>query len=160
MKNDRVYQLTMGGVIAAIYVILSIICNAFGLANSAVQIRLSEAMTVLPYLSASAIPGLTIGCLLSNVITGCPLPDVVFGTLATFLGAIGTYLLRKKSRFLAPVPPILTNAIIIPIVLYYAYGIRPWWFLTVSVTAGEIISCGVLGLILLNALLKRKFINN
>jgi len=90
---------------------------------------------------------------LANILTGCALPDIIFGTLATLLGAVFTRLLRKY-KWLAPVPPILANALIIPPVLYFAYGVKPIWFSLVTVTAGEIISCGVLGMLLLFALQK------
>ena len=85
--------LVQAAMIAAIYVVLTFIANAFGLANYAVQVRFSEALTILPYFTPAAIPGLFIGCLLSNVLTGCALPDIIFGSLATLLGALGTYAL-------------------------------------------------------------------
>lgn len=149
------YALPMvqAAMIAAIYVVLTFIANAFGLANYAVQVRFSEALTILPYFTPAAIPGLFIGCLLSNILTGCALPDIIFGTLATLVGAILTYRLRKF-KWLAPVPPIVANAIVVPIVLLYAYGISPLWLSFITVTAGEIISCGILGMILLFALEK------
>ena len=149
------YTLVMvqAAMIAAIYVVLTFIANAFGLANYAVQVRFSEALTILPYFTPAAIPGLFIGCLLSNILTGCALPDIVFGTLATLVGAIFTYRLRKF-KWLAPVPPIVANAIVFPLVLLYAYGISPLWLSFITVTAGEVISCGVLGMILLFALEK------
>ena len=142
------------------YAVLTLLTNAFGLANGAVQIRISEALTVLPCLMPAAIPGLTMGCLLSNIMTGCIAIDIVCGTFATFLGAIFTYLLRKHKP-LAPLPPILSNTLIIPFVLSYAYhipGSIPYFMLTVGI--GEIISCGVLGWLLLLALkrLPRNFI--
>ncbi|MCR5503075.1 MAG: QueT transporter family protein [Lachnospiraceae bacterium] len=156
-------NITYGAVIAAIYIVLTYIVNLFGLANGAVQVRLSEALTILPYFTASAIPGLFIGCLLSNVLTGCALPDIIFGSLATLIGAIVTYYLGRHrsektlfghsvSEYLAPVPAILSNTLIIPFVLKYAYGIVPLWFSFVTVFAGEVISCGILGLVLLFAL--------
>ena len=90
-----------------------------------------------------------------NVLTGCALPDIIFGSIATLIGAFGTYKL-KSNRFLAVLPPIIANAVIVPLVLKYAYGIEPLWFSFVTVTAGEIISCGVLGLILAAVLNKYK----
>jgi len=123
------------------------------LASSAIQIRFSEALTVLPYFTPAAIPGLFAGCLLSNILTGCALPDIIFGSLATLIGAMFTRKIRKY-KWLAPVPPILANAVIVPFVLLYAYGIRPLWLSFVTVTIGEMISCGVLGMILLFSLQK------
>ena len=110
-------------------------------------------ITQAALIAAAAVPGLTIGCLLSNILTGCALPDVIFGTLATLLGALGTYALREH-RFLCAVPPIVSNALIIPFVLTYAYHIPggiPLFMLTVGL--GELISCMGLGQLLLQVLL-------
>lgn len=153
--NRKVLFIVHASVIAALYVVLTFVANAFGLANYAVQVRFSEALTILPFFTPAAIPGLTIGCLLSNILTGCALPDIIFGTLATSIGAFLTYLLRKN-KLLAPLPPIAANTIIVPFILYYAYGIQPLWLSFLTVGAGEIISCGILGMILLNVLIKYK----
>ncbi len=155
MKNKKTLLLCQGALIAALYIVLTFVANAFGLANYAVQVRFSEALTILPFFTPAAIPGLFIGCLLSNILTGCAIPDIIFGSIATLIGAILTYALRKQ-KWLAPVPPIVANAIIVPLVLKYAYGIEPLWFSFVTVTAGEVISCGILGMILLYALDKYK----
>ena len=155
MKNKKTLLLCQGALIAALYIVLTFVANAFGLANYAVQVRFSEALTILPFFTPAAIPGLFIGCLPSNILTGCAIPDIIFGSIATLIGAILTYALRKQ-KWLAPVPPIVANAIIVPLVLKYAYGIEPLWFSFVTVTAGEIISCGILGMILLYALDKYK----
>ena len=154
MKDQRIKLICQGGIIAAIYLALTLLANALGLANYAVQVRFSESLTILPYFTPAAVPGLFVGCLLSNILTGCALPDIIFGSLATLIGAAATYMLRNKSKWLAPLPAIVSNAIIVPFVLLYAYGIEPLWFSFVTVTAGEIISCGVLGMLLLNALRK------
>lgn len=156
MKNksfNKSKQLVEAAMIAALYVVLTFIANGLGLASSAIQVRFSEALTILPYFTPAAVPGLFIGCILSNVLTGCALPDIIFGSLATLIGAIFT---RKlcKFKWLAPVPPIVANAVIVPFVLYFAYGIRPLWFSFITVTIGEIISCGVLGMLLLFSLQK------
>lgn len=153
--NQKVLFIVHASVIAALYVVLTFVANAFGLANYAVQVRFSEALTILPFFTPAAIPGLTLGCLLSNILTGCALPDIIFGTLATLAGAVLTWLLRKN-KWLAPVPPIVANTVIVPFVLYYAYGIRPLWLSFITVGAGEILSCGVLGMILLGVLNKYK----
>lgn len=153
------YPLTIvqAAMIAALYVVLTFIANAFGLANYAIQVRFSEALTILPYFTPAAIPGLFIGCLISNTLTGCALPDIIFGSLATLIGALFTYRLRSY-KWLAPIPPIIANMIIVPFVLLYAYGIKPLWFSFLTVTAGEIISCGILGMLLLLTLEKYKTI--
>lgn len=153
MKDKKVLFLTQAAMIAALYVVLTFIANAFGLANYAIQIRFSEALTILPYFTPAAIPGLFIGCLLSNILTGCALLDIVFGSIATLIGAVFVYAIRKY-KWLTPLPPIISNAIIIPFVLKYAYGIEPIWFSFITVAAGEIISCGILGLLLLFTLKK------
>ena len=153
MKKKPVLFLTMGAVIAAMYVALTLVSNAFGLASGVIQVRISEALTILPYFTPAAIPGLTIGCLLSNLLTGCALPDIIFGSLATFLGAVGSYALRRN-RWLCALPPIISNMLIIPFILTYAYHIPggiPLFMLTVG--TGELISCMGLGQILLQALL-------
>lgn len=156
--NQKVLFIVHASVIAALYVVLTFVANAFGLANYAVQVRFSEALTVLPFFTPAAIPGLTLGCLLSNILTGCALPDIMFGTLATLIGAVFTWLLRNN-KWLAPLPPISANTIIVPFVLYYAYGIRPLWFSFLTVGGGEIVSCGILGMLLLNLLSKyRKYV--
>lgn len=153
MKNKNVMFLTHASMIAALYVVLTFAANAMGLANYAVQVRFSEALAILPFFTPAAVPGLFIGCLISNVLTGCALPDIIFGSLATLAGAVGTRALRRM-KWLAPLPPIAANAIVVPFVLKYAYGIQPLWFSFLTVTAGELISCGVLGMLLLFSLEK------
>lgn len=153
MKNKKVLFLTQAAMIAALYVVFTFISNLFGLASGAIQFRLSEAFTILPYFTVTAIPGLYIGCLLSNILTGCALLDIVFCSFATLLGAIGTRAL-KRYKWLAPIPPIIANATIVPVVLYYAYGVRPIWFNVITVGIGEIVCCGIIGMFLLQALKK------
>ena len=152
-KSYSPLPLVQAAMIAALYVVLTFLANALGLASGAIQIRFSEALTILPFFTPTAIPGLFIGCLLSNILTGCALPDIIFGSLATLIGAVLTRKLRKF-KWLAPVPPIVANAIIVPFVLLYAYGVGPLWLSFVTVTIGEIISCGIFGMLLLFALQK------
>ncbi|MCD8153094.1 MAG: QueT transporter family protein [Clostridiales bacterium] len=164
MNHRQVTYLTQAAMIAALYVVLTFVANAFGLANGSVQVRFSEALTILPFFTSAAVPGLYIGCILANILTGCALPDILFGSLATLIGALGTLYLGKAARknpahktlfaWLSPVPPIAANGVIVPLVLRYAYGIIPLWFSVITVIAGEIISCGIFGLILLFALKK------
>ena len=152
MKNKKVLFLTQAAMIAALYTVLTVFVSAFGLASGAIQVRISEALTILPYFTPAAIPGLFIGCLISNTITGCAIWDIVFGSLATLLGAVGTYLLRRF-KWVAPVPPIIANTLIVPFVLSYVYGLPdsiPFLMLTVGI--GEVLSCGILGMALLFAL--------
>ena len=154
MKNKKILFITQAAMIAALYVVLTFLANAFGLASGVIQVRLSEMLTVLPFFIPAAIPGLYIGCILSNWLTGCCLLDIFVGSLATLIGAVLAYLLRKQ-KWLVPLPNILANAVIVPFVLIYGYGVPDaWWFLFLTVGAGEVISCGVLGMILLFALKK------
>ena len=161
--HSRALFMAQAAMIAALYIVLTFVANAFGLANYAVQVRFSEALTILPFFTPAAIPGLYIGCLLSNILTGCALPDIVFGSLATLLGALGTYALRRW-KWCAPVCPIIANTIIVPLVLIYGYGlliegmtlIQCLGFYCLTVGAGEVISCGILGMILLTILEKYK----
>lgn len=160
MRNKTLF-ITQAALIAAVYVALVYVFKPISF--SYVQVRIAEALTVLPYFTPAAIPGVTIGCLLGNFYTGADVLDIVFGSLATLIGAVGSYVLRKH-KFLVPVPPILANSIMIPWVLRFAYGLTlPVPFMMLTVGIGEIISCGVLGFILLFVLNKYRgaiFINN
>ena len=169
MKKNVLF-LTYGAVIAALYTVLTLLAGSLNLANGVIQVRFSEALTILAAFTPAAIPGLWVGCILSNILTGCHYLDIVFGSLATLIGAVGTYLLThsrkegkwvfkpgKKSMFLTPLPPVLANTIIVPFILSYVYqfeGSIPFFMVTVG--AGEILSCYVLGLVLYNALMPRK----
>lgn len=156
MKNSKTLFIAQAAIIAALYVVLTLLANALGLANYAIQLRFSEALTILPFFTPAAIPGLFLGCVISNLLTGAIIWDVVFGSLATLLGAVGTYLLRR-CKWLAPLPPIVANMVIVPLVLYFAYhipGSIPFFMLTVGI--GELLSCGVLGMLLLFVLQKYK----
>ena len=151
--------LAHGAMIAALYAALTYMQNFLipGSATWAIQFRASEALCVLALFTPAAIPGLFIGCLIGNVIGGALVPDVIFGSLATLIGAIFTRMLRKKPIWLAPIPPIVSNTIIVPLVLRYAYLIElPIPVMMLTVFLGEVISCGVLGLILYKALYKKK----
>lgn len=148
--------LIQAAMIAALYVVLTALAAGFDLASGAIQVRFSEVLTILPFFTPAAVPGVTLGCLLANILTGSALPDIVFGTLATFLGALGTRLLHRH-RFLCTLPPVLSNGIIIPLVLRYAYAIPgALWFLAFTVGAGEVICCVVFGGILISVLLPHR----
>lgn len=149
-RRNHAEFIVQGAAIAALYVVLTLFSNIL-----VVQVRISEALTVLPFFTPAAIPGLFVGCIISNLLAGSAVWDVVFGSIATLIGAAGTYLLRKKTKWLAPLPPIAANTLIVPFILAFAYGAEESIpFLMLTVGAGEIISCGVLGLILLKALEK------
>jgi len=150
-RDLKTLRLVNGAAIAAAYVVLTVLAASVNLASGAIQVRFSEALTVLPFFTPAAVPGLAVGCLLSNILTGCALPDIIFGTLATLLGALGTRML-KGHRFLCTLPPVIANTLIVPFVLTYAYHIPggiPYLMLTVGI--GEVIACMVLGQILLTA---------
>ncbi len=156
MKQNKTSEMTRSALISALYVVLTLLAAALGLDSGAIQLRLSEALCVLPCFLPAAVPGLTLGCLLANVLTGGVIWDVIFGSLATLLGAIGTRLLRKH-RALAVMPPIVANTVIVPFVLAYAYGMPQGIpFLMLTVGLGEVLSCGVLGLLLYGVLDKHK----
>ena len=147
MKNKSVRYLTQAAMIAAVYVVLTLLFAPISFGE--VQMRIAEALVVLPFFTPAAIPGLFVGCFLANLIGGAVLPDIIFGSIATLLGALGTYWLRKQ-KWLAPVPPIVSNTIIVPLVLRFAYGVNlPFPLLVLSIAAGELLSCGVLGMCLL-----------
>ncbi len=158
MRNKNVLFITHAAAIGAIYVVLTLLANAMGLANYAVQIRFSEALTVLPLFTPAAIPGLFVGCVLSNILTGCLMPDVIFGSIATLIGAIGTYIISRKAkrniaRWLAPIPPIIANMLIVPQILIRVYHLSgTLLFFTTTVGLGEVISCFILGELLIYAL--------
>ena len=109
MRSQKIRSLTTGAMIAALYVALTYVSHMFGLASGAIQVRLSEALTILPYFTSAAIPGLFVGCILSNLLTNCAVWDIVFGSIATLIGAIFSFLLRDKSKWFAPLPNILSK---------------------------------------------------
>lgn len=156
MKNrKRTLFICYAAIIAALYVVLTYFAHLLGLDAGVIQVRLSEALCILPMLTPAAIPGLYIGCLLANLLTGAVWLDILVGPIATLIGAVGTYLLRRY-KWIAPLPPVLSNAVIVPFVLAYGYGVEqaiPFMMLTVG--AGELISVYVLGLLLYSAIHKR-----
>ena len=152
MKNKSTMFLVQAAAIGAIYVVLTLLFAP--LSYGEVQVRFSEALTILPYFTPAAIPGLFVGCILSNLLGGAIPVDIICGSIATLIGAIFTYKLRGN-KWLAPVPPIVANMIIVPFVLYYGYGVNlPIPLMMLTVGAGEVISCGVFGMIILTALSK------
>ena len=150
-RNNLAY-LTEASAIAALYTVITIAIGPLG--SAAIQCRIPEAMCILAIFTPAAIPGLTIGCLVSNIATGCLWQDVLFGTLATLIGAIGARMLRRI-WWLTPLPTVVANTLIIPFVLAYAYHAEegiPFLMLTVGI--GEVISAYVLGIALYFALRK------
>ena len=138
--------------IAAAYTVL---CIAFApISYGEIQVRIAEALVILPFFTPAAVPGLFAGCLLSNILGGSVLLDVIGGSIATLIGAVGSYYLRRN-KVLILIPPILANVLIVPFVLRYGYGTNlPIPFMMLTVGIGEIIAVGVLGSVLLRALEK------
>ncbi len=153
-SGEKVLFITQAGIIAAIYVVLTVVFAPFGFGE--VQVRVSEMLTILPFFMPSAIPGLFVGCLIGNTLGGAVVPDIIFGSLATLVGAVVTHYIGKnypdistKNLILAALPPIIANAIVVPFVLKYAYAVPlpiPLMMLTVGI--GEVVSCGVFGVML------------
>jgi len=168
MKNNaknNVILICQVGIIAALYAVLTFLSAGLGLASGAIQVRISEALTVLPLFTVAAIPGLTLGCLVSNLLTGAMPLDVLFGTLATLIGAAGAYLVGKAAvktdstvlKVLVPFPNVVSNTLIVPFVLKLVYGLeQAVWYFMLTVGAGELIAGVGFGLPLLFMLEKHK----
>ena len=152
-RNTNILRITYGAVIAAIYVVLTVIFAPISFGP--MQVRIAEMMMILPMFTPAAVPGLFIGCIIANMLGGAIALDVIFGSLATLIGAWGGYLLRRN-RWLVPIPPIISNALIVPFVLKYGYGFTeiPLPLMMVYIAIGEIIGCYILGEILGGVLLR------
>ena len=147
MRRISIRYLTEGALIAALYVALTWLSSLVGLASGAIQFRLSEALCVLAAFTPAAIPGLAIGCALANLLTGSLPLDILFGSLATLLGALVCWLTRRFGRLWAPVPNILSNTVIVPLVLMFVYQLEGGFFLlALGVFIGEFVCGGLLGL--------------
>ena len=151
MRRFTTRDLTLAALIAAVYAALTMLLPAYG----EIQLRVSEAMTVLPFLFPAAIPGLAVGCFIVNLFSPYPL-DILFGTLGTLLACLMTR--HMPNRWLAPLPPVLCNALIVGAeIAWYATGFGPgFWtayaFNIVTVGLAELIACFVLGELLLTVL--------
>ena len=147
MKKSNTLYLTRGAMVAALYVALTYLSHLFGLASGVIQFRLSEALCILPVFMPEATLGLFVGCLLSNLLTGCAVWDIIFGSLATLIGAVGAGLLRRlphKLAFAATLPTLTSNAFIVPFVLIYTYGAEgTYLYFMITVGIGELVcACG------------------
>jgi len=163
MKSSRSYAkialyTTRGAMVGALYILLTMLSSILGIASGAIQFRLSEMLCILPVFMPEAILGLFIGCALANLITGAAIFDIIFGSIATLLGAIGAYLLRKlphKLMWLTSIPTIIANALIIPPVLIFVYQVPDaYYLLVISIVIGEAICAGILGSMLYYAVNK------
>ena len=151
--------LTRAAVIAALYVALTYVAGIMNLAYGPVQFRFSEALTVLPFLFPEAVPGLFVGCVISNLISPYGVLDLVVGSAATLLAAIWTN--RCRSRWFAPMPPVIANAVMVgAMIAWYEAGFGAGFpaafaYNALTVGLGELIVCYALGLPLLKLLENR-----
>lgn len=152
-KNISILTITYAAAIASVYVVLTVVFAPISFGP--MQVRIAEMLMILPMFTPAAVPGLFVGCIIANTLGGAILLDVIFGSLATLIGAWGGYLLRRN-RWLVPIPPIISNALIVPFVLKYGYGFTemPILLLMAYIAIGEIIGCYCLGEILGSVLLK------
>ncbi len=149
-----VRDLARGAIIAAVYALLTIFLAP--ISSGLIQCRVAEAMCVLPYFTFAAVPGLFVGCLLANLLTGAPAYDVLFGSLATLLAAYITYLMRKRvTKYLAPLPSVVINALVVGALLTYVYQVGVgYWVAAGYVAVGQAIACFGIGLPLMTVLQK------
>ncbi len=153
MKNKfSVLFIAQSGLIAALYIVLTSVFAPISFGS--VQLRIAEALTILPLFTPAAVPGLFVGCLLGNILGGAILPDIIFGSLATLIGAVLGYRLRKN-RWLVPIPAVISNTVIVPFVLRYGYGVNlPLPIIALTICIGEVLGCFVLGELLATLLLR------
>lgn len=162
MKKSKISFMARAALIAALYVVLTTVFAAF--ASGVIQVRISEALSFLPFFNAAAIPGLAIGCLISNTLAGGVPLDILFGSIATLIGAVGAWAIGKATKnfkhetlfaILATLPNVIANTIIVPWVLKFAYGAPeavPFMMMTVGI--GEFIASTLLGTIVIMAFRK------
>lgn len=151
-KKFTVRALSQGAIIAAVYALLTIFLAP--ISSGLFQCRVSEAMSVLPYFTFSAVPGLFIGCLIANLLVGAPIYDVIFGSLATLIAAYITYAMRKHvSKYLAPLPSVVINALVVGWLLTSVYQVGvSFWVAAGYVAAGQAVACFALGIPLMKLL--------
>lgn len=146
--------LAQAGILAALYATVTIILAP--ISYGPIQVRVAEALTVLPYIFPAAIPGLYVGCLLANVYGGYGLVDILAGSAITLMAALATYFLRKTGQpWLAPLPPILFNALGVSFYLHKIAHL-PYWLTAGYIAIGQTIACFLLGYPLLLVLLKKR----
>lgn len=154
MKKSTKFM-TQAAMIAALYVVLVVVFApiSFG----ALQVRIAEMLSVLPFFTPAAVPGLFIGCLIGNILGGADILDIIFGSLTTLAAAALAYRLRAN-RYLVPVPAVVLNALVVPFILRYAYHMTDaFYFMVLTVGAGQVISAQILGTVLLFTLEKIGF---
>lgn len=150
MRKTNVKKLTRAAVIAALYAALTLMLAP--ISYGAMQVRVSEGLTLLPVLLPEAVPALFVGCLLANLLGGCALPDIVFGSLATLLAAVSTRMLRKN-KWLAALPPVVFNGLIVGALVHALYTPEiPLPLCMLYVAAGEAIACYAVGMLMLKGM--------
>lgn len=155
--SEKTKAMTRCALVGAMYVVLTLLSNVLGLASGAVQLRVSEALCVLPSFSPATSWGLFVGCIISNLITGCNVFDIIFGSLATLIAGLITA--KIKNKYLAPIPTVVANTIVVPLVIILTYtkelSASAYFITLLGVFAGEVLSAYVLGIILYGALKKK-----
>ncbi len=155
MKKLSTRDLTFAAIVGAIYVVLGCFGNTFHLTFGVVQCRFSEALTVLPFLCPVTVWGLFIGCLITNILSPYGLLDMIFGPLATLAAALLTA--RCRNKWIAPLPPVVCNALIIGALIAFQEvgmgGAFPAVFAynALTVGLGQVLACCGLGMLLLSA---------
>jgi len=151
-------DIAFAGIIAALYAVLTI--SLAPISYGVYQIRVAEALTILPFVYPIAMIGLFVGCLVANIFGGNGLPDIIFGSLFTLLAGYLTYLAskirsRKTSLFMAPFPPVIINAFGVAVYLSLITDMS-YLFVVQMIGVGQIIACYGLGLPLLYYLVLKK----
>lgn len=155
--KTKINFLTQAAMIAAVYVVLTMLPLIHEISFGPIQCRIAEALNVLVFFTPAAIPGVTIGCLFANILGGAHILDIIFGTGATLIGIVASYKFCRNNKWLVPIPVIISNTVIIPFVLKAAYmEAAPVVFLMLTVGIGEVLSAGVLGIALINIIIPLK----
>ncbi|MCP4634126.1 MAG: QueT transporter family protein [candidate division Zixibacteria bacterium] len=167
MKNNTIRFITRSGVIGALYAVFTIIL--YPISYGPIQVRISESLTILPFFTPAAIPGLWAGCLIANIFSNAGIYDIVIGSLLTGIAAYLTYLTGKVNKpFLAPLPPVIINAFGVSAYLQYFYepppitilgDISAYWLFVSSIAIGEIAACYLIGLPLLYIIRNSQLLN-
>ena len=156
MSKWSTRQIATAAIIAALYTVMSLLSSVFGLTYGPIQCRFSEALTVLPFFLPEAVPGLFVGCLVTNLMSTVGPLDIIFGSMATLLAALWTA--KMPNKFLATLPPVICNAVIIgAMIAWYEGGFSAQFpalfaYNALTVGIGEAIACYVLGTLLLSML--------
>jgi uncharacterized membrane protein len=149
-KRFNVRSIVEAGMIAALYAVTTLVFAP--ISSGPIQVRISEALTVLPMFTPAAIPGLFVGCIVANIFTsGIGIYDVLFGSLATLVAAYLSY--KMPNRYLVPLPPVIVNAVVVGLVLHFGMQ-APLLYTMLTVGIGELIACYILGLPLIYLLEK------